>query len=70
MLGHGGSSAGSYLADRTYPIPSHCTVIILFQSASVNNVHDLQSWSSLLYLRVLYRYALVAVALLRSLNYN
>ena len=24
MLGHGGSSAGSYLADPTSPIPSHC----------------------------------------------
>ena len=32
MLGHGGSSAGSYLADPTSPIPSHCAVIILFQS--------------------------------------
>ena len=27
MLGHGGSSAGSYLADPTSPIPSHCAVI-------------------------------------------
>ena len=26
MLGHGGSSAGSYLADPTSPIPSHCAV--------------------------------------------
>ena len=24
MLGHGGSSAGSYLTDPTSPIPSHC----------------------------------------------
>ena len=35
MLGHGGSSAGSYLADPTSPIPSHCAVIILFQSVAV-----------------------------------
>ena len=35
MLGHGGSSAGSYLADPTSPIPSHCAVIILFQSVPV-----------------------------------
>ena len=35
MLGHGGSCAGSYLADPTSPIPSHCAVIILFQSASI-----------------------------------
>ena len=27
MLGHGGSSAGSYLADPTSPIPSHCAVM-------------------------------------------
>ena len=27
MVGHGGSSAGSYLADPTSLIPSHCTVI-------------------------------------------
>ena len=31
MVGHGGSSAGSYLADPTSPIPSHCAVIILFK---------------------------------------
>ena len=35
MVGHGGSSAGSYLADPTSPIPSHCAVIILFKSASI-----------------------------------
>ena len=32
MLGDGGSSASSYLADPTSPIPSHCAVITLFQS--------------------------------------
>ena len=31
MVGHGGSSAGSYLDDPTSPIPSHCAVIILFK---------------------------------------
>ena len=36
MLGHGGSSAGSYLADPTSPIPSHCAVIILFQSVAMH----------------------------------
>ena len=30
MLGHGGSSAGSYLADPTSPIPSHCAVIMYY----------------------------------------
>ena len=28
MVGHGGSSASSYLADPTSPIPSHCASII------------------------------------------
>ena len=28
MAGHGGSSAGSYLADPTSPIPSHCALIV------------------------------------------
>ena len=34
MVGHGGSSAGSYLANPTSTIPSHCVVIILCPSAS------------------------------------
>ena len=38
MLGHGGSSPGSYLADPTSPIPSHCAVIILFQSVAVHQL--------------------------------
>ena len=29
MVGHGGSSASSYLADPTSPIPSHCAVMRL-----------------------------------------
>ena len=28
MVGHGGSSAGSYLPDPTSPIPSHCASIV------------------------------------------
>ena len=36
MLGHGGSSAGSYLADPTSPIPLHCAAIILFQCRSAS----------------------------------
>ena len=31
MVRHGASSAGSYLADATSPIPSHCAVIILLK---------------------------------------
>ena len=41
MLGHGGSSAGSHLADPTFPIPSHCAVIILFQSVPVHQLSRL-----------------------------
>ena len=38
MVGHGGSSAGSYLADPTSPIPSHCAVVILFKSVPVRQL--------------------------------
>ena len=34
----GESSAGSYLADPTSPIPSHCAVIILFKSVAVHQL--------------------------------
>ena len=43
MVGHGGSSAGSYLADPTSPIPSHYAVIILFKSVPVHQL----SWLAL-----------------------
>ena len=36
MVGHGGSSAGSYLADPTSPIPSHCASIIATSTVRVN----------------------------------
>ena len=36
MVGHGGSSAGSYLADPTSPIPSHCTSIVATSTLRVN----------------------------------
>ena len=41
MIGHGGSSASSYLADPTSPIPSHCAVIILFKSVPVHQLSQL-----------------------------
>ena len=37
MVGHGGSSAGSYLADPTSPIPSHCASIAV--TSRVNTAH-------------------------------
>ena len=37
MVGQGGSSAGSYLADPTSPIPSHCASIVAPSTLSVND---------------------------------
>ena len=36
MVGHGGSSAGSYFADPTSPIPSHCASIVATSTLRVN----------------------------------
>ena len=36
MVGHGGSSAGSYLADPTSPIPSHWASIVVTSTLRVN----------------------------------
>ena len=41
MVGHGGSSAGSYLADPTSPIPSHCASIVATSTLRVNLEADL-----------------------------
>ena len=38
MVGHGGSSAGSYLADPTSPIPSHCASIVVTSTLSQFNI--------------------------------
>ena len=38
MVGYGGSSAGSYLADPTSPIPSHCASIVTTSTLRVNRV--------------------------------
>ena len=35
MVGHGGSSAGSYLADPISPIPSHCASIVMTSTLRV-----------------------------------
>ena len=44
MVGHGGSSAGSYLADPTSPIPSHCASIVTTSTVRVkwwaHRLHD------------------------------
>ena len=36
MVGHGGSSAGSYLANPTSPIPSHSASIVMTSTLRVN----------------------------------
>ena len=36
MVGHGGSSASLYLADRISPIPSHCASIVATSTVRVN----------------------------------
>ena len=41
MVEHGGSSAGSYLADPTSPIPSHCASIVATSTLRVNGKYDL-----------------------------
>ena len=40
MIGHGGSSAGSYLADPTSPIPPHCASIVVTSTVRVKAVVD------------------------------
>ena len=40
MVGHGGSSAGSYLADPTSPIPSHCASIVVTSTIRVKTLYD------------------------------
>ena len=43
MVGHGGSSAGSYLTDPTYPIPSHCASIVVTSTVRVNYIKTAKS---------------------------
>ena len=41
MIGHGGSSAGLYLADPTSPIPSHCASVVATSTLRVNDLQCL-----------------------------
>ena len=45
MIGHVGSSVGSYLANPTSPIPSHCAVIILFNSKMKQEICEMSAES-------------------------
>ena len=52
MVGHGGSSAGLYLADPTSPIPSHCASIVTTSTLRVKHLFFFQinkSTSSILF---------------------
>ena len=40
MVGHGGSSASSYLADPTSPIPSHCASFVVTSTLRINDGHN------------------------------
>ena len=48
MVRHGGSSAGSYLADPTSPIPSHCASIVATSTVRVN-LSSYNCWKCLYY---------------------
>ena len=41
MVGHGGSSAGSYLADPTSPIPSHYASIVVTSTVTVKSQREI-----------------------------
>ena len=43
MVGHGGISAGSYLADPTSPIPSHCASIVATSTAALQELRSYYS---------------------------
>ena len=45
MVGHGESSAGSYLPDPTSPIPSHCASIVATSTLRVKlNCKTCDAW--------------------------
>ena len=47
MVGHGGSSAGSYLADPTSPSPSHCASIVTTSTVRVKSIESASACSLL-----------------------
>ena len=69
MVGHGGSSAGSYLADPTSPIPSHCASIVATSTLRVKVFcHSVGVRCSLVLLSCLQKSApILVVALVVSL---
>ena len=56
MVGHGGSSASSYLADPTFPIPSHCASIVVTSTVRVNGSVYLamfQTWLKIALIKII-----------------
>ena len=48
MVEHGGSSASSYLADPTSPIPSYCASIVVTSTLRVKSAPEITHSSSML----------------------
>ena len=48
MVRHGGSSAGSYLTDPTFPIPSHCASIVMTNTLRVKFLHCIAEFKTAL----------------------
>ena len=67
MVGHGGSGAGSYLTDPTFPIPSHRASIVVTSALRDNinrntNIHFIQEkWILLLWIIVQLKLLLILV---------
>ena len=73
MVGYGGSSASSYLADPTSPIPSHCASIVATSTLRVNCVYIklLFEYSSRVYVKCvnhLMKFSLITNSLCSSLT--
>ena len=68
MVGHGGSSAGSYFADPTSPIPSHCasivttsTVRVKILACMIENIIELESKFTISNISIKKRYIMAFV---------
>ena len=65
MVGHGGSSAGSYLADPTSPIPSHCASIVATSTLRIKGLSYIRvgsGWPKYGYAACTYLSPLLAVS--------
>ena len=63
-VGHAGSSAGSYLADPTSPIPSHCASIVVTSTLRVNTMMCIQLYCAKHIYAIVYIYDASLVILL------